>query len=254
MPLNEASQPELELLLERYVPDMASRWSRASDADIAALETLAGGPLPDCYLWMLQRLGRGWSDIAYGSLDLSARTVVQAHARELFPPHEGRLGIGIDTDPWQPQLRYLDLEAAADGDAPVLVADPDDGELSVEYETLRAFIGVAAFNGHRLRPMPVKLEGVFLGSDGSAVLDELEPLVEDLGFRSPLATGAYCTIYDDGEVALSSYCKPSPQHRFDVLPFRLGADTEAALRKLLGIITTSTDLVTHDLVWMPAVG
>ena len=60
----------------------------------------AGGPLPECYLWMLQRLGGGWADIAYGSLDLSARTVVTAHACKRFPPHQGRLGIGIDTDPF----------------------------------------------------------------------------------------------------------------------------------------------------------
>jgi len=39
-----------------------------------------------------------------------------------------------------------------------------------------------------------------------------------------------------------------------VLSFRLGGTSEAALRKLLGVIATSTSLVAHDLVWMPAVG
>lgn len=242
-------EPELERLLEKYVPDMASNWSRASDHDIATLEAIAGRELPRCYRWMLLRLGRGWADIAYGSLDLSAQAVTQGYARKAFPELEGMMCIALDTDSFQPQLRYYDLAHGTDDDAPVFEAGPEDDELSAEYETLREFIGVAVFSSQRVDTLPIRVEGIFISEEGSSALDEFEHFVEDHGYRAPLTTGRFCTAYDDGEVAISSYSTPAASTRRDLLPFRLGGPSEGELRKFLGLLATGTSLRAHHLLW-----
>ena len=255
MSLTDASdpsgfEPELERLFERYVPDMASHWTRASDHDISTLEGIAGGALPRCYQWMLRRLGRGCSDIVYGSLDLSAQAIVQGHARNAFPEQEGMMCFAIDTDTFQPQLRYYDLAHATDGDAPVIVVGPeDDEEVATEYESLREFLGTAVFNAHRIRTSAARVEGVFFSEEGSSAIGELEPFLEGLGFTAPLPTGRYCALYDDGDIALWSSRKPSEDLRSDLLPFQLGGSSEGELRKFLGLLSASTSLRGHHLRW-----
>lgn len=243
-------EPELEALLLKWVPDMAKRWRSASETDIEAIEQIADGELPRCYDWLLQRLGDGWDDIGFGTLDFSARTIIQGHARSLFPPHEGMMCIAGDTAEWQPQLRYYDLAHPAKDDAPVFVAGPDELDFESEYETLRELIASAVFNNHRLRPMPVRCEGIIGAEDDADVLEALAPVLEDLGFRAPVPCGPLCVMYDDETLALSSYRSPE-WARANVVPFKLGGPSQGELRKLLGIITTSTDLVTRKLDWNP---
>lgn len=254
MSLSDPSElePELEALLRRYVPDMDTRWSRASDADIAALEALAGAPLPGCYRWMMLRLGEGWDNIAYGSLQMAAHTVLACHRAGRFPPHDGMLCIAESTDPLQPQRRYYDISNAAHDDAPVYVTDPDTDAIDLEYESLREFIGVAAFGNHRVHPMPVRVEGLFAAPAGDNALDLLEPCIEELGFRAPLSTGSFCSIYDDGELALSSYRNPGHGVGAHLAPFMLGGPSEAALRRFLGVVITETELKARHLRWTPA--
>ncbi|MCA9700283.1 MAG: hypothetical protein KC431_22345 [Myxococcales bacterium] len=248
--LEDASnlEPELEELFLRWVPDMTSRWASASGQDIAAIERLAGGEIPRCYRWLLRRLGRGWAELGYGSLDFSARTIVDGHSRGLFPPCEGMMCIANDTAEWQPQLRYYDLAHPAKDDAPVFAGWPDEGGLSSEFQTLRELIGAAVFKNHRLQMLPVRCEGVFVDEDKGDVLDVLIPLFEELGFQPPIPGGPLSLLYDNGMVAFSSYRRP---HRLMVhlVPFVLGGPSMSALRKVLGSVSTSTHLVIKRLSW-----
>lgn len=246
-------EPELERLFLRYVPDMASRWTRASDEHIAAIEAFAGRPLPRCYQWMLMRLGQGWSNIAYATLDMAARTVVQANTQHIVPAVEGMLCIALDHDEYQPQARYYDLAHATEHDAPVFIAGLEEGELRTSYETLREFLGLAVFDNYRLREHPTRVEGIVYADQGTNALDELEAFLEQLGFRSPIPTGAYCTVYDDGTASLSSYVVPDPKRSLHSLPIDLAGPDEATLRKILGLISASGSLNVRRLTWQPLI-
>jgi hypothetical protein len=242
-------EPELEALLLRWVPDMSSRWRSASEQDIEAIERIAGGELPRCYRWLLLRLGHGWSTIGFRTLDFSARTIVQGHARGVFALREGMMCIASDTAKEQPQLRYYDLAHPVKDDAPVYVAGPED-DFEPEYETLRELIASAVFDNHRLRPMPFRCEGLIVAEDQGDALEVLAPLLEELGFRKPVPCGPLCLLYDDGTLAFSSYRSPAWPTPY-VVPFNLGGPSLGMLRKLLGMISTSTSLVTKNLTWKP---
>jgi hypothetical protein len=243
-------EPELEALFLRWVPDMGSRWRSAFEQDIEAIERIAGGELPRCYRWLLLRLGQGWEKIGFGTLDFSARTIVEGHARGRFPHHEGMMCIANSTAEWQPQLRYYDLAHPAKEDAPVFVAGPEEADFEPEFQTLRELIASAVFDNHRLRPMPFRCEGLLVAEDEGDALEVLAPLFEELGFRAPVPCGPLCLLYDDETHAFSSYRSPTWSVPY-VLPFNLGGPSMATLRKLLGVVTTSTGLATEHLKWMP---
>lgn len=229
---------------------MSSRWRSASEHDIAAIERIAGGELPRCYRWLLLRLGEGWSEIGYGTLDFSARTIVEGHARGLFPHHEGMICIAHDRAEWQPQLRYYDLANPAKEDAPVYVAGPED-DFEPEFQSLRELIASAVFDDHRLRPMPFRCEGLLATEGGGDALEELLPLFDELGLRAPVPCGPLCLLYDDGTLAFSSYRSPR-WFRLHALPFDVGGPSLGVLRRFLGVITTSISLVAKKLTWNPA--
>ncbi len=253
MPLVDPSElePELEALLSRCVPDMSSRWRSASEQDIAAIEAIAGGELPRCYRWLLLRLGHGFEEIGFGTLDFSARCVVEGHSRGIFPHHEGMMCIADDSAEDQPQLRYYDLAHPVRDDAPVFMTEPEVDELLPEFETLRELIASAVFDNYRRRPMPFRVEGILGTESGGNVLDELVPLFEELGFRAPVPCGPLCSLYDNGTFAFSSYRNPARPWR-DVMSFNLGGPSEGELRKLLGIVSTSTHLEVSRLTWQPS--
>jgi hypothetical protein len=243
-------EPELEALLSKWVPDMSSRWRSASEPDVEAIERIAGGELPRCYRWLLQRLGEGFGEIGFGTLDFSARAIVAGHARGAFPTHEGMMCIAKDTAEWQPQLRYYDLAHPAKDDAPVFVAGPEEGEFEPEYESLRELVGSAVFKNHRLGLMPFRCEGLLVAEDKGDALEVLAPLLDERGFRAPIRCGPLCLLYDDGALAFSSYRSPAWPTPY-LIPFDLGGPSQEALRKLLGVVVTSTSLVIENLRWTP---
>ncbi len=245
-------EPELEALFLQWVPGMGSRWRSASEHDIAAIEGLAGGELPRCYRWLLLRLGEGFDEIGFGSLDFSARTIVDGHTRGMFPRREGMICIANDTAPEQPQLRYYDLAHPAKNDAPVFRMRVEEDRVAPEYQTLRELLASAVFKNHRLRPMPSRCTGLIVAEGDGDALDVLAPFFEEHGFRVPVPCGPLCLLYDDGTLAFSSYRSPAWPTP-DVLPFHLGGPSEGALRKFLGLVSTSTKLVTEKLDWKPLV-
>ncbi|MCY1010525.1 hypothetical protein OV079_34170 [Nannocystis pusilla] len=194
--------------------------------------------------------GEGWDAIGYGTLDFSARSIVEGHIRGVFPHRAGMMCIANDTAKEQPQLRYYDLAHPSDQDAPVFVAGPEEDDFEPEFETLRELIASAVFDNHRLRPMPFRCEGLLVAEDGEEASQTLAPLLAERGFDVPVACGPLCLLYDDGTIAFSSYRSPAwptPQ----VIPFNLGGPSPGSLRKFLGMVSTSTHLVVENLVWAP---
>lgn len=230
----------------RLVPDMATRWHSAAVQDIAAIEALAAHELPSCYRWLLHRLGTGLRDIAYRTLDFSARGVLEGYGRGLFPHHEGMLCIANDAARWQPQLRYYDLAHASERDAPVWMTMPDEDALAPDHPSLRELIGAGVFDNFRRRTQPARLEGLLSREDEGAVVEELLPCLEAHGFLAPIPCGPLCLLYDDGVVAFSSQDDGSMPH---IVAFYASAPTVGDLRRFLGIITTSTTIVAKSLNW-----
>jgi hypothetical protein len=227
---------------------MQSRWSPASTDDIAAIEQLADGELPRCYRWMLLRLGEGWQSIGFGSLDFSARGVVEGHARGAYPRHAGMLCIAEDKLEEPPQRRYYDLAHPLRDDAPVYVAGPEASDFGKEYETLREMIASAVFDNYRLQKLPYQCEGALVGEENDDAFAALAPLLDELGFRAPVTGGSLSLLYDDGTFAFSSYRDPEGYAPY-VLPFHLGGPSLAELRRLLGVVTTTTGLAAEHLDW-----
>ncbi len=250
---DEELEPELEALLRRYVSDIDQQWSRAADTDVAALERLVDGELPRCYRWMLRRLGRGFSDIAYGSLDLSARTIVQMHQRGRVEPIDGMLFIGADEDTFQPQPRYYDLANGSDDDAPVVATGPEEGERTVEFDSLRAFIASPIFTHHHVRTLPSQVEAVFVCDDDVGPMPELIPVLEDQGFSAVIDVGPHCPLYAADDFALCGYRQPEDLHARRLMSVRVGGPSETALRRVLGVLAAETN-VRLDRVHWPRVG
>lgn len=240
-------EPELELLLSRWVPDMKSLWQSASVTDIAALEKIAGTELPRCYRWMLQRLGNGLSDISYDGIDFSARRIVEGYTRNEFRNYNGMICIAHDTNMECAQERYYDVTNPTEGDASVYTIGPEKDEITLEFESLRCLIAFSVFNNYRVQPMAQHCEGVFR-TKNSNVFEELFPVISDLGFLSPIPKNPHVHLFDNGTIAFYSYRSPE-RYRMNSIPFTLGGPSTAALRSFLGIVLHSTSIELFGLEW-----
>ena len=75
------------------------------------------------------------------------------------------------------------------------------------------------------------------------------PVMKDLGFTMPVATGSCCSIFEKDGVAMSTRSTPGepPSYHF----FDLAGEQAGDLRRVLGTIGTQTSLEVDIETWHP---
>jgi hypothetical protein len=239
-------EPEMERLMARLVPDFTSRVQGATPEEIDSLERIAGRPLPQFYRWFLWRMGRDMGPISYRSLDFSAKAVIAAYEGRAFTAMPPIQLIAYDTDPISLDHLAYDLDQPNRGDALIV-----DGDGAASFETLREMLvygellrASAAIHGQRV-------SAVLYDEDGDDVVAQLAPILSELGFSSPVETGARCVLQERDDAMLVGFVRVDRDRAF--LSINVGARDQGDVRKLLGAITSASGLQIDIDEWDPPV-
>lgn len=232
-------EPEMEEFLLRLVPDLAKTWEGATAEELAAIEQIAGRELPRFYRWFLARMGRSMGAIAYPRLDFSARRVLSTYEEGVLQPSPRFLMIGYETDIAMQLHLFYDFEHEARGDARVTKHQALPGPFYGQFDTFREMIAWGELGTHGVERCPCHCVGLLVDHDGD-VLGRLRPVLESLGFTSPIATGPRCGLFEAEGMAMITSSSVGEEPKFH--PFRLGGPSQARVRRVLGEITAETDL------------
>lgn len=241
------AEPEMDALLSRLAPGLDQKCEGASEEEIGELEAMAGEELPGFYRWFLKKLGRDAGPLPDFFEAYSVRTVLTAYADGDVPREPQTLLIARMEDPVMRQELYYDLGQRTREDALVVRGAAGDGEAGAE--TLREWLAYLTLFARRVRPMPQRCAGI-LGSSAGNVVDKLTPVMIELGFSSPIATGPYCALHEREDMVLVAKNDPEPEN-LESLVFRLGGTDAATLRRLLGHLATAGDLEIRAVDWEP---
>jgi hypothetical protein len=250
MPLD--IEPEMEAFLNQLIPNLDAQLQGATDEQIQRIEEIAGRPLPRFYRWFLKRMGTDMGPLSYPYLDFSASKILDCYAQGLVPRDPRYLLIGYSLDDHLPKHQFYDFGHPARDDARVTEGEDLDDELYDLFETFREMIAWGELVRHRLNKFPQKCEG-FFSTEGGDVLDQLDPLMVSLGFKSPIPTGPCCALYDEAQAALAMSNNPS-DYRPHRRRFSLAGSDTGSLRRLLGEITTGSSLEVEIKRWLPPLG
>lgn len=243
-----SSEPELERLLLRIVPGLASKWQGASDAEIARLEALARRPLPACYRWFLERLGTSMGPMMYPGVDFSAQGLLGIYAAGRIAPNPRYLLIGYDHDEVSPLHYFYDLDMALRGDALVVRMLTPSDESHEQFETLREMLAWGELYAQRVATAPQQCRGVLRYSGGSLGA-LLQPALDELGFDTPLEAGAYCGLFERRDATLVASGTPGdPPGRQS---FALGGHDAASLARVLTTLATRSAVQIDIATWSP---
>lgn len=241
-------EPETEELLLRSVPGLEEQWKGATADEIARIEQIVGRQLPRFYRWFLMRMGCSMGPLAYPTLDFSVSRVFTFYADNLRPSCEPLLMIGYETDIVSPMHVWLDLERMVREDALVTKVDRPGGDVYEYFETFREMLVWGGMSEFRVGRTEQRCGGTLFDPDGD-VLARLDPVLQSLGFSSPVQHGAYCGFYERSDVCLLLSCGlggPPEMHALDV-----GGKDAGRIRRVLGEITSETPLELRINEWDP---
>jgi hypothetical protein len=243
---------EMEALVLRIVPAAErATWQGATAEQVQQLEELAGRPLPGFYRWFLATMGGAFphATFGYARQDLRASTVLAAYDEGLVQPDPRLLLIGRLPDPVMPELLFYDLDAPCRDDAMVLTGPESGPPRRRSFETLREKLAWEMLRRHLVASCAQRCEGS-LRDDGARASEHLRSVMADLGFTSPILTGAHCALYERRDAALT-FIDPIEDSLGTILFFDLGGPDAGALRRLLGEIATRSPLEVGIDRWMP---
>lgn len=233
-------EPDLERFLARLVPGIDQDWQGATADEIAAIEAIAGRPLPPFYLWFLTRMGRDMGALVFATVDFSPARVLECYREEIITPDPRYLLIGYETDEIVPMHVWYDLDRPNRDDALVLRQGIGDPLTQLEFETFREMLAWKALLNNKIQVYPYRCEGEFR-SDGPDVYARLDRVIDALGFERPIPVGRFCGIFDRPDAAM--VCSVTPRNtREKLLFFELAAEDPGTLRKILGVIATQSEL------------
>jgi hypothetical protein len=239
----------MEDLLLRIVPGIEEQWQGTTPEALAQIERLAGRPLPSFYRWFLSRMGHSMGPLAYPTLDLSAQRVLTCYTEKLAVPDSRFLLIGYESNEMMPLHLFYDFDVSTRSDALVTKRDAEGGESYDKFETLCAMLAWGAFFKFKVGNMPQECGGIIRCND-SGLLVHLDPLMNSLGFTTPIPTGRFCRLYERNDVAM--VCNGAPKPGFDnVLAFTLAGSNAGTLRRILGEIATESSLEVKVKRWAP---
>ncbi len=242
------SEPALESLLLRIVPDLESGWQGASEREAAELERIAGRPLPAFYRWFLSRMGQSMGPMAYPTVDFSAPGVLSAYRAGQVEPHARFLLIGHEGDELMPLHYFYDLDAPARGDALVVRMLTPRDECHEQFETFREMLAWGELWSQRVEGTPQHCRGQLLDA-GGALQIQLGACLERLGFRSPIETGPFCGLYERSDATL--VCSGTPNDAPQAQSFGLGGHDAGVLAQVLGALSNEPSLSLTLSAWSP---
>jgi len=231
-------EPEMEEFLLRLVPGLASRWEGATEDEIHQIEHITGQELPRFYRWFLMRMGHRTGLDEYASMDFSASKILSSYAEELFAPEPRFLMIGYESDEVMPLHLLYDFDYPARDDARVFRCLALGGPSSVEFETFREMIAWGTLQTHA-QDFPNYCRGLIRGT-GESVPSQLYPVMSSLGFKSPIASGPYCALFEGSQAAMVTSGNPTESNTRH--GFHLGGSNKKILRDILGVIVAETSL------------
>jgi hypothetical protein len=248
MPLIEELEPETEEFLLRLVPDLADRWQGATPEQVDELSRLAGRPLPRFYQWFQLRMGRDMGPLSYRSLDFSASRVIASYAEPLLLPNPRFFMIGFESNEMMPLHVLYDFDFSVRDDARVTRRHVMGGSFHPQFETLREMIvwGIAVNNGVEAKPQ--KCDGMLVDPDGD-VIAQLEPVMRSLGFSIPVPTGSLCGIFERADAFMVTSSTPGADP--GIHAYRMGGNDSVAMRRVLGEISSETELEVDIDEWDP---
>ncbi len=241
-------EPELEELLLRLVPDLATAWQGATEDEIERIEAIAGRPLPRFYRWFLMRMGHSMGPIAYPRLDFTAPKVLECYREGLFRPNPRFLMIGYESDIGMPLHVLYDFNHPARDDARVTKRHAMGGDVHDQFDTFREMIAWGKVLTYGLEVHPQRCVGMLSDVSGD-VLSQLDPVMKSLGFAAPIPTGRSCAVYYRPDAGMVTSASVGEEPRFHA--FRLGGSDSGRLRRILGEIATETSLELEIDEWDP---
>jgi len=230
-------EPEMDAFVRRLVPGIEHSWKGASAEDIEDLEDQVDLELPRFYRWFLSTMGADAGPLNHLMEHFFARTILAGYRMGDFDHRSPLLMIARFYDPMMSTHYYYDLSRPVRNDAFVIRGRPRDGV--VMAETLREYLGSFILELTRVDPASQRCGGVFrYAGTLKPVLDEI---LVDLGFQCPLETGLYCGVYERSDMAMTCSVQVKPG-TLGLLVFRIGGSNSAAIRSVLGTITTEADI------------
>lgn len=240
----------LEQLLLRVVPGLAGAWRGAAPGDIERLESIAGRPLPPLYRWFLEHLGGSMGPMAYPTLDFSASGILASYTSGRMQAHPRYLLLAYDDDDVTPAHYFYDLDRPARDDALVLrMLTPLDEphEQLEQFETLREMLAWGELWAQRVERAPQRLRGS-LRAGGADLHGRLGPALRQLGFDTPIETGAFCGLYERADAVV--VCSSAPDAEPGVQSFNLGGMDAGQLARISSAIADAGVEVTPS-AWLP---
>jgi hypothetical protein len=249
----QSLEPETEALLLRLVPNLADQWQGATPDEIERIERLVPGPLPSFYRWFLGKMGRSMGALAYPTIDFSADRVLWANNDEepQVAASKRFFLVGYETDEHMQLHVFYDLSHPLRDDARVVRRHALGGTLHVHSETFREMLVWGKFLKFRIHALPQRCSGSF-EDEGCEVFAHLDPVMERLGFKQPLVTGANCRLFEREDAAMECSSTPSDNPRKYQF-FTLGGGNVSELRRILGTITTESALKLRIDEWFPPI-
>jgi hypothetical protein len=243
--LQQMLEPEMDALLGRLAP--GGEFEGATVEQVAALEKLAGGALPEFYRWWLSKMGTNAGPLERQCAPYYARHVINAYETGEADTEPPLLFIGRFDDPVMPMDVFYDLSRPKRNDA--LVVTQVGGEFTNAAETFRERLAYSIMMALRINRSPQRCRGMLVDERGD-VSGLLVPILEYLGFESAVPHGQFCGIYDRTDAALVYKIEVEPDSG-DVLSFSLGGADSATLRRILGEITTKSEIEVTIREWTP---
>jgi hypothetical protein len=238
-------------LFQRLVPGCDRQWEGADEDQIDEYESYIGQPLPAFYRWFLMTMGQHMGPLVYPQLDMSIETLLAIYRsgyRAQRDANTTMMVVASDPDEVMPTYYYCDLSRPARNDALVCCSHPQGGHLQDEFETLREALAWHAFYRHRIKVQKQVCSGTFK-HPGRHLLDEIEPVLKDVGFETYHRTGTLCGLYARDDVAVACDIMPTKAPRPYIF-FTFGGE-ELSIRHTLGLIGTKTTVSITVKRWDP---
>lgn len=233
----------MEALLLRIVPNLAREWAGASAEQIEELEErldLTGHDFPPFYRWFLSRLGGAVGALHPILRGFTAASVLAAYRSGSVDLGRTQFLIGRMPDALFPLDVYYDLAHPLRDDALVLRAIVEAGPETRTSETFREFLAAGALLSFRVVRQPQRCFGALVDLDRSAAA-QLDPVMLQLGFTSPIATGPFCKLYERDDMTMVAKSTVKSEN-LGLLVFQVGGPSVATIRRVLGAIGAGTSL------------